>query len=87
MVAAAVVSAGCSPSSVAGVPTAVGAGTPSTPRGSGTSFDPCTDITDAQVISFGLDPSTRKVSIAQEVGLGKGCGWEKQGRPDRLRGG
>ena len=28
--------------------------------------------------SYGLDPSTRRVSIAQESGLGKGCGWENK---------
>ena len=79
VVAVAVVSvAACSPSGVTGVPTAAGAGTPSTPRGSGTSFDPCTDMTDAQVTSYGLDPSTREVSIAQESGLGRGCGWKNK---------
>ena len=70
--------AGCSPSTVTGSPTAARAGKPSTPRGSGTTFDPCTDITDAQVTSYGLDPSTREVSIAQESGLGKGCGWQNK---------
>ena len=77
VVAVALVSvAACSPSSVTGVPTA--AGTTSTPRGSGTSFDPCTDIADAQVTSYGLDPTAREITILQEVGLGKGCGWKNK---------
>ena len=28
--------------------------------------------------SYGLDPSTREISLLKEVGLGKGCGWKNK---------
>ena len=28
--------------------------------------------------SYGLDPTTREITILQEVGLGKGCGWKNK---------
>lgn len=80
--------AGCTSTGVSGSPepgttsgslaTSVGSSSSGTSSsaGGGTSFNPCTDLTDADITAFGLDPTTRKNS---DVGLGdlaRGCGWE-----------
>lgn len=63
----------CSPTLVVGTPS--GSTSRETAPGSGTSFDPCSDISASSLSLFGLDPSTKNVSVVQTAGLGKGCGW------------
>jgi hypothetical protein len=69
----------CSPTSVDGTPSAsTVAGKATQSPVSGSSFDACKDISGASLTSFGLDPSTKKVSAGQEADLGAGCAWTSQ---------
>ena len=45
---------------------------------SGSSFDPCKDVPDSSLTSYGLDPSKKTTSAVQDAGLGVGCAWKSQ---------
>lgn len=66
--------AGCSTSAVDGAP----APSSTTTDGSfGTSYDPCTTLTDAQITSFGLDPATKTTNMGVPPEFGRGCAWAR----------
>ncbi len=66
--------AGCSGAVVSGSPTTA-AKSSAGGDNYGTAFNSCTDLTDGDVRSYGLDPSTKADTTSAIEGLGQGCGW------------
>lgn len=59
---------------------------PGTPKGQSTAlsspvpaaFDPCSDLTDFDIESFGLDPATKENTTSRVFNVTSGCRWENR---------
>ncbi len=74
--AAVAFSGSCSSSTVSGSPTTQSVAAVGT--NFGTNFNACTDLTDADIKSYGLNPSTKQDTTSQNGGLGQSCDWTNE---------
>ncbi len=64
----------CSSNPIAGAPTPES----TTADGSfGTTYNPCTALTNEQIASFGLDPGSKTSDVGLPADFGRGCDWHR----------